>query len=108
MLQAKIETILVSQQPSQQSRVALAESATTNVRALGNAQNDVFSSHWAMTVQFINNVDHLSGLKKTRGGIGSAKFDARQRPVTAFYSPATKKRKANDDDDDDVLRPAST
>lgn len=36
-----------------------------------------------MTVQCINNIDHLKGLKKSRG---SAKLDSRQRPVTAFFT----------------------
>ena len=44
-------------------------------------------------IDFINNVDHLQGLKKTRGGIGSAKFDSKQRTMDSFFGPAAKKRK---------------
>ena len=44
-------------------------------------------------VQFTNNVDHLEGLKKTRGGIGSAKFDSKQRTMDSFFGPSSKKRK---------------
>lgn len=50
-----------------------------------------------MTVQFTNNVDHLQGLKKTRGGIGSAKFDSKQRTMDSFFGPASKKRKLGED-----------
>ncbi|KAI2467796.1 phosphoglycerate mutase-like protein [Annulohypoxylon bovei var. microspora] len=46
-----------------------------------------------LAVEFTNNLEHLNGLKKTRGGIGSAKFDSRQRTVDSFFSPASKKRK---------------
>ncbi|KAI0418654.1 histidine phosphatase superfamily [Xylaria grammica] len=44
-------------------------------------------------VEHINNVDHLEGLKKTRGGIGSAKFDSRQRTMDSFFLSTSKKRK---------------
>jgi hypothetical protein len=40
-----------------------------------------------------NVLKHLEGLKKTRGGIGSAQFDKRQRTVDSFFGPATKKAK---------------
>ncbi|KAI0407114.1 histidine phosphatase superfamily [Xylaria palmicola] len=53
-----------------------------------------------MTVEYTNNVDHLQGLKKTRGGIGSAKFDSRQRTMDSFFTPASKKRKLGDAKDD--------
>ncbi|KAK7755706.1 hypothetical protein SLS62_002317 [Diatrype stigma] len=49
-----------------------------------------------MVVQFTNNVDHLQGLKKTRGGIGSAKFDSKQKTMDSFFGPASKKRKLDE------------
>ncbi|KAI8634316.1 phosphoglycerate mutase-like protein [Xylariaceae sp. FL1651] len=52
-----------------------------------------------MTVEFTNNVDHLQGLKKTRGGIGSAKFDSRQRTMDSFFTLNSKKRKLDDTKD---------
>ncbi|KAK4238836.1 hypothetical protein C8A03DRAFT_14770 [Achaetomium macrosporum] len=42
----------------------------------------------------INVLKHLEGLKKTRGGIGSAQFDKRQRTVDSFFGPAAKKPRA--------------
>ncbi|KAJ8109442.1 hypothetical protein ONZ43_g6134 [Nemania bipapillata] len=49
-----------------------------------------------MLVEHTNNLDHLQGLKKTRGGIGSAKFDSRQRTMDSFFASASKKRKFDD------------
>ncbi|KAI3323663.1 phosphoglycerate mutase-like protein [Xylariaceae sp. AK1471] len=46
-----------------------------------------------MVVEHTNNVVHLQGLKKTRGGIGSAKFDSRQRTVDSFFVSTSRKRK---------------
>ncbi|KAK8133844.1 phosphoglycerate mutase family protein [Apiospora sp. TS-2023a] len=52
------------------------------------------STKFTVSVQFTNNVDHLNGLKKTRGGIGSAQFDSRQRTMDIFFTSTSKKRKA--------------
>ncbi|OHE93403.1 phosphoglycerate mutase [Colletotrichum orchidophilum] len=41
----------------------------------------------------VNCTDHLRGLKKTRGGIGSAKFDEKQKTLNAFFTPTASKRK---------------
>jgi 2,3-bisphosphoglycerate-dependent phosphoglycerate mutase len=50
----------------------------------------------ALTVVKVNAVEHLVGLKKTRGGIGSAQFDSRQRTMDSFLVPTSKKRKAEE------------
>ncbi|KAI1111212.1 phosphoglycerate mutase-like protein [Nemania sp. NC0429] len=49
-----------------------------------------------MVVEHTNNLDHLQGLKKTRGGIGSARFDSRQRTMDSFFTSTSKKRKMDD------------
>ncbi|KAK7921222.1 phosphoglycerate mutase family protein [Apiospora marii] len=54
---------------------------------------------FAVSVQFTNNIDHLNGLKKTRGGIGSAQFDSRQRTMDNFFTSTSKKRKAESEAD---------
>ncbi|KAK2050029.1 phosphoglycerate mutase [Colletotrichum somersetense] len=41
----------------------------------------------------VNCTDHLRGLRKTRGGIGSAKFDERQKTISSFFTPSSKRRK---------------
>lgn len=47
-------------------------------------------------VEQVNCVVHLKGLKKTRGGIGSARFDDRQRTLDSFFGSA-EKRKLDDE-----------
>jgi broad specificity phosphatase PhoE len=49
--------------------------------------------HISLSVVGVNVLRHLEGLKKTRGGIGSAQHDKRQRTVDSFFAPATKKPK---------------
>ncbi|KAK0665392.1 putative phosphoglycerate mutase [Cercophora samala] len=44
-----------------------------------------------MTVVGANVLRHLEGLKKTKGGIGNAQFDKRQRTMDSFFGPASKK-----------------
>ncbi|KAF7939852.1 hypothetical protein BELL_0492g00090 [Botrytis elliptica] len=43
----------------------------------------------SLMIKSVNNVDHLKGLKKTRGGLGSLKHDSTQRTMDSFF----KKRK---------------
>ncbi|KAK5653194.1 hypothetical protein OQA88_9092 [Cercophora sp. LCS_1] len=40
-----------------------------------------------VTFTSINCVDHLSGLKRTGGGIGNSKFDKKQRKIDSFFVP---------------------
>lgn len=44
-----------------------------------------------LSVVGVNVLKHLDGLKKTRGGIGSAQFDKRQRTMDSFFGPSAKK-----------------
>ncbi|ROV97010.1 hypothetical protein VSDG_04063 [Cytospora chrysosperma] len=50
-----------------------------------------------MTVQSVNCNHHLAGLKKTRGGIGSAAFDPKQKTMDSLLSRAAKKPKLGND-----------
>lgn len=52
-----------------------------------------------MTVQTVNCNHHLSGLKKTRGGIGSAAFDPKQKTMDSLFSRPAKKPKIGNDGD---------
>ena len=45
----------------------------------------------ALHIDRVNCVDHLRDLKRTRGGIGSSQFDARQKTVDSFFQAAPKK-----------------
>ncbi len=44
----------------------------------------------ALAVTAVNCVDHLQGLKKTKGGIGSAKFDDKQKTMDSFFGSSKK------------------
>ncbi|KAI5456596.1 histidine phosphatase superfamily [Mariannaea sp. PMI_226] len=46
-----------------------------------------------LLVDKVNCLDHVKGLKKTRGGIGSVKFDTKQKTMDSFFKPTSKKRK---------------
>lgn len=43
-----------------------------------------------MTVMTVNSTEHLQGLKKTRGGIGSAAFDQKQKTMDSFFTRPAK------------------
>lgn len=43
-----------------------------------------------MTVTTVNCTEHLQGLKKTRGGIGSAAFDQKQKTMDSFFTRPAK------------------
>lgn len=49
-----------------------------------------------LSVDAVNCVEHLQGLKKTRGGIGSAASDSKQRTMESFFAPPAKKPKGSD------------
>ena len=40
---------------------------------------------WKMVVRSINNTDHLNGLKRTGGGVGSSKYDDGQKTIETFF-----------------------
>jgi hypothetical protein len=40
---------------------------------------------WTTVIQVINGKNHLQGLKRTRGGVGSAKHDASQMSINSFF-----------------------
>lgn len=46
-----------------------------------------------LVVRAVNCVEHLSGLKKTKGGLGSVGHDEKQRTVDSFFSRPAKKPK---------------
>lgn len=57
------------------------------------------SSPWSrlnVKVSQINCTAHLNGLRKTRGGIGSAAHDEKQKTLDNFFVASSRKRKAKD------------
>ncbi|CAK7268818.1 hypothetical protein SEPCBS57363_003284 [Sporothrix epigloea] len=55
------------------------------------------ASNIELRVVSINCTEHLIGLKKTRGGIGSQQFDPKQKTMEAFFSPSVQRRKRDGD-----------
>ncbi|KAF2105340.1 histidine phosphatase superfamily [Lophiotrema nucula] len=43
------------------------------------------ASGWTTVIQTMNGRDHLKGLKRTGGGVGSAKHDASQKNIDSFF-----------------------
>ncbi|KAF2005051.1 phosphoglycerate mutase-like protein [Amniculicola lignicola CBS 123094] len=40
---------------------------------------------WTTTIQSVNGKDHLGSLKRTRGGVGSARHDSSQKNIESFF-----------------------
>lgn len=43
------------------------------------------SHDWTTTILTINGKDHLKGLKRTGGGVGSSRHDASQKGIESFF-----------------------
>lgn len=54
------------------------------------------TSNIQLAVRAVNCIEHLQGLKKTRGGIGSAGHDEKQKTVDSFFSRPAKKPKRDE------------
>ncbi|KAJ4307290.1 hypothetical protein N0V88_000673 [Collariella sp. IMI 366227] len=76
-------TTEVDEAEASSSLAARAEAATSGERT---SQPRI-----TLAIVGVNMLKHLEGLKKTRGGIGSAQFDKRQRTVDSFFGPVSKK-----------------
>lgn len=50
-----------------------------------------------LSLRTVNCIEHLQGLKKTRGGIGSAGHDEKQKTMDSFFSRPAKKAKRDGD-----------
>ena len=55
------------------------------VEAVAQSQVTPVLSGYAMTVHSVNNKDHLQDLKRARGGLGSAAYDAKQQSLDGFF-----------------------
>ncbi|KAI2624536.1 phosphoglycerate mutase-like protein [Hypomontagnella submonticulosa] len=91
VLQAKLELDEGEQTLHSRSKTASRVSPVSpgdDIRSL-----DTRKKALRLTIELTNNLEHLEGLRKTKGGIGSAKFDSRQRTMDSFFSSASKKRK---------------
>ena len=62
-----------------ESVLDVADDQVNTISSAGQGLDDL-----KLTIEAINCVDHLKGLKKTGGGIGSSKFDPAQRTLDTF------------------------
>lgn len=66
--------------------------------------NDTAQQQWrgliTVAVKVINCKDHLQGLQRTRGGIGSAKFDEKQKTMDSFFAASKTKTTGGDPETD--------
>lgn len=60
------------------------------VAAADSRQAEAPTLEILMTVTTVNCTEHLHGLKKTRGGIGSAAFDQKQKTMDSFFTRSAK------------------
>lgn len=66
-------------------------SPTTEPRA--SEADSVFPlQEYKVIIKTVNGKEHLQGLKRTKGGVGSSKYDESQKPIDSFF----KKRKVID------------
>jgi 2,3-bisphosphoglycerate-dependent phosphoglycerate mutase len=70
---------------------------STVIDAATLSAKGISSASLTFVIKRINCIEHLQGLKKTRGGIGSSQFDAKQKTMDSFFKPAAMKRKAVED-----------
>lgn len=77
--------------------IHIAPSASLHGTASKDAAPTVKWPNLFLKTVAVNCTDHLHGLKKTRGGIGSTKFDEKQKTLSAFFAPTAKKRKHGDE-----------
>lgn len=66
---------------------------------VGHGSGDASAFAIRMTVRTVNSNHHLAGLKKTRGGIGSAAFDQKQKTLDSMFSRPAQEPKLNTDGD---------
>ena len=58
---------------------------STKYRTPDKTSTTAMLEGWKMVVRSINNKDHLKGLKRTGGGVGSSKYDEGQKTIETFF-----------------------
>ncbi|KAH8900893.1 phosphoglycerate mutase-like protein [Thozetella sp. PMI_491] len=74
-------------------RLSNAGEQSTSASA-GLAPASLSGQQFEFSIAALNETSHLKGLKKTRGGIGSARFDGKQKTLDSFFGSSTKTPKA--------------
>ncbi|CEO58985.1 hypothetical protein PMG11_03677 [Penicillium brasilianum] len=70
---------------SQEVRVASSSIVDNEGPSSGSLPGDILLQGWSMKILAVDNKEHLAGLRRTRGGIGSASYDNRQKRIDQFF-----------------------
>ncbi|OKO93303.1 hypothetical protein PENSUB_12366 [Penicillium subrubescens] len=70
---------------SQELRVAPSSTTDTEVPPSSSPAGDILLQGWSMKILAVDNKEHLAGLRRTRGGIGSSSHDSRQKRIDQFF-----------------------
>ncbi|KAJ5359119.1 uncharacterized protein N7496_011532 [Penicillium cataractarum] len=70
---------------SHEVRVAPGAITDTEGPPSGSLAGDILLQGWSMKIIAVDNKEHLVGLRRTRGGIGSASYDNRQKRIDQFF-----------------------
>lgn len=73
------------QQPTSHELRARNSITDTEVPPPGGPADDILLQGWSMKILAVDNKEHLAGLRRTRGGIGSASHDSRQKRIDQFF-----------------------
>ncbi|KAJ5391713.1 hypothetical protein N7509_007203 [Penicillium cosmopolitanum] len=71
--------------PSQISSNTSQEQSNTSTPVQSKTVSDALLHGWSMKILAVNNKDHLSGLRRAGGGIGSTSHDTRQKRIDHFF-----------------------
>ncbi|KAF3397932.1 hypothetical protein F1880_006016 [Penicillium rolfsii] len=70
---------------SHELRVEPSSTTDTEVSSSDSAAGEILLQGWAMKILSVDNKEHLAGLRRTRGGIGSSSHDSRQKKIDQFF-----------------------
>lgn len=74
----------------QSGQTSAAQATKAVLSSLTHSDTDKMLYDWNVLVRGVNCRSHLSDLKRTRGGLGSARHDEKQMPLDAFLKGAAK------------------
>jgi hypothetical protein len=76
---------------SEVAKKGVVEAPTITTEGVPQRSTPHIAHGWRTTILSINSKDHLKGLKRTGGGVGSSRHDASQKRIETFF----KRRKVN-------------
>lgn len=70
---------------SHEARIASSSIMDTEGTPPDSLAGDILLQGWSMKILAVDSKEHVAGLRRTRGGIGSASFDNRQKRIDQFF-----------------------